>query len=61
MIDLDDIRQGIRLAQDNLLTLGIPFCADYKFIDKNAGNKKRRNDKVRKLWNIQEAIAEVDE
>ncbi len=52
--DLDSIRGGIQLAEDNLLRIGIPFCSDYKFLGRNAANKKRRNDALRRMYGLEE-------
>lgn len=49
---LEDAKQGIINAQNNLLAIGIPFCSDYKFYGKNTYNKTRKNEKTRKIWGI---------
>ena len=52
--DMKDMQQAIIYAEDNLLKIGMPFTPDYRFHGKNAANKKRRNDKLRRLYNLDE-------
>ena len=52
--DMKDMQQAIIYAEDNLLKIGMPFTPDYRFHGKNAANKKRRNDKLRRLYNLAE-------
>lgn len=51
---LEDMLTAIEYAEDNLLKIGMPFVPDYKFHGKNKANKKRRNDKLRKLYGLDE-------
>lgn len=52
--DMEDMQSAIIIAEENLLRIGMPFCPDYKFHGKNVANKKRRNDKLRRLYNMAE-------
>ena len=52
--DMEDMQRAIIYAEDNLLKIGMPFTPDYRFHGKNAANKKRRNDKLRRLYNLAE-------
>ena len=45
--DLEDILYALEQAEDNLLTLEIPFDEHYEFHGKNKANKKRRNKAIR--------------
>lgn len=58
--DLEDMLCALELAEENLLTIGMPFTPDYKFHG-NAANRKRRNDKLRKLYNLDELEKRDDE
>lgn len=51
--DLDDIRTGLILAEENLVRIGVPFTPDYKFHGRNRANLKRRNDATRKKLNME--------
>ena len=51
---LKDMITAIEYAEDNLLKIGMPFTPDYKFHGRDKANKKRRNDKLRKLYNLEE-------
>lgn len=51
---LKDMITAIEYAEDNLLKIGMPFTPDYEFHGRNRANKKRRNDKLRKLYNLEE-------
>ena len=52
--DMKDMQQAIIYAEDNLLKIGMPFTPDYRFHGKNTANKKRRNDKLRRLYHLAE-------
>ena len=52
--DMTDMQQAIIYAEENLLRIGMPFTPDYKFHGKNTANKKRRNDKLRRMYNLEE-------
>ena len=56
--DLLDIQQAIITAEENLLTIGMPFLRDYKFHGRNIANKKRRNDKLRRMYDIDGMVTE---
>lgn len=49
---LKDMLYAIELAENNLLTIGIPFSPTYRFHGRNAANKKRRNKTLRKKFNL---------
>lgn len=51
---LTDMLCAIELAEDNLLAIGMPFTPDYQFHGRNKANKKRKNDRLRKLYNLDE-------
>lgn len=55
---LKDMIYAMELAEDNLSDLGIPFDKDYEFKGKNAAKKKRRNESLRKKFNLDQAEAE---
>lgn len=50
---LKDMIKAIERAEDNLIKIGMPFCPDYKFHGRNKANKKRRNDKLRRLYDLE--------
>lgn len=50
---LTDMMTAIKFAEENLLKIGMPFTPDYKFHG-NAANKRRRNEKLRRLYNLEE-------
>ena len=52
--DLREMQLAIEHAENNLLTIGMPFVPDYKFNGKNKANKKRRNDSLRKQYGLDE-------
>lgn len=52
--ELADMQSAISIAEQNLLTIGMPFTKDYGFHSKNAANMKRRNEKLRRLYNLDE-------
>ena len=54
MNDLTDMIKAIEYAEDNLLKIGMPFSPNYRFNGRNKANKKRRNNKLRKLYNLDE-------
>lgn len=51
---LREMGNAILMAEDNLLLVGIPFCYDYSFHGRNAANKKRRNESLRRKYNLDE-------
>lgn len=51
--DMEDMKQSIINAEENLLMIGMPFTKDYKFHGKNTANKMRRNSKLRKLYDLE--------
>lgn len=50
---LTDMLTAIEYAEDNLLKIGMPFIPDYRWHG-NAYNKRRRNEKLRRLYNLDE-------
>lgn len=52
--ELEDMKEAIIVAENNLLTIGVPFIEDYAFNGRNAANKKRRNDALRRKLKIEE-------
>lgn len=50
--DMKDMQQAIIYAEENLLKIGMPFTPNYRFHGKNVANKKRRNEKLRKLYHL---------
>lgn len=58
---LYDMLAALEMAEDDLLMIGIPFCAKYQFHGKNAANKKRRNDALRRKYNCEEIERELKE
>ena len=59
--DLEDMMAAIGFAEDHLLKIGMPFTPDYQFSGRNAANKKRRNDKLRKIYNLDEMEEKASE
>jgi len=43
-----EIMYAIDHAESNLLKCGIPFTHDYRFSGRNAANKAKRNEAIRK-------------
>lgn len=52
--DMVDMQSAIIHAEENLLRIGMPFVPDYDFHGSNVANKKRRNDKNRRMYNMDE-------
>jgi len=50
---LTDMLTAIKYAEDNLLKIGMPFTPDYRFHG-NKANKSRQNEKLRRLYNLEE-------
>ena len=51
--DMQDMMHAIDLAEKNLLLIGMPFSPDYDFQSDKA-NRKRRNEKLRKIYGLDE-------
>lgn len=51
--DMEDMLHAIDLAEKNLLLIGMPFTPDYKFQHDQA-YRKRRNERLRKMYNLEE-------
>jgi len=58
--DITDMQQAIIYAEENLLRIGMPFTPDYDFHGRNAANMKRRNSKLRRLYNMDEVEKEAE-
>jgi len=52
--ELRDMQSAIMVAEKNLLTIGMPFTKNYRFHGRNAANMKRRNERLRRLYNLDE-------
>lgn len=50
--DMCDMQQAIIYAEENLLRIGMPFTPDYRFHGKNVANKKRQNDRLRRMYDL---------
>lgn len=59
--DLEDMMCAIECAEENLLTIGMPFTEGYRFHGRNKANKKRRNDKLRRIYGLAELEREGQE
>ena len=57
--DLKCIEGALWTAEDLLLTIGIPFVKDYQFHGKDKANKARKNLRLRKEWDIENCIKEL--
>lgn len=51
--DLYDMQTAIENAEENLLLIGMPFVPEYIFHGRNVANKRRRNEKLRKLYDLE--------
>ena len=58
--NLQDMLAALTMAEDDLLMIGIPFAAKYGFHGKNAANKKRRTDALRRKYKCDEIEKELD-
>ena len=58
--NLQDMLTALVMAEDDLLMIGIPFAAKYEFHGKNAANKKRRNDALRRKYKCDEIEKELE-
>lgn len=52
--DMEDMMCAIENAEENLLTIGMPFTEDYQFHGRNISGKKRRNAKLRQMYGLAE-------
>ncbi len=52
--DMVDMQQAIIYAEENLLRIGMPFCPEYKFHGSDIESKKKRNEELRKEYNLEE-------
>ena len=51
---IEGILQACDFAEDNLLTIGIPFCKRYYFHSGNIANKNSRNAALRRKFGLDE-------
>lgn len=58
--ELEEMKQGMAYAEDNLLRIGIPFSPDYKFIS-DAELKAAINAKLRNKLNLEKQENEDNE
>ncbi len=56
--DMKDMQTAIIHAEQNLLTIGMPFTKDYRFHGRNKANMVRRNEKLRRMYNLEELESE---
>jgi len=56
--DMEDMQQAIIYAEENLLRIGMPFTPDYDFHGGNVANKRRRNDKLRRMYDLERLESE---
>lgn len=52
--DMEDMQSAIVYAEENLLTIGMPFTPDYMFHGTNSEEMKKRNGELRELYNMDE-------
>ena len=52
--DMEDMQSAIVVAEENLLRIGMPFVPDYSFHGRNKAKNKRRNEKLRRMYNLEE-------
>ena len=52
--DMKDMQSAIVYAEENLLRIGMPFTKDYRFKDDADGEKKKRNEELRQMYNLEE-------
>ncbi len=57
--DMKDMMCAIDNAEENLLMCGMPFVPVYEFHGRNKANKKRKNEKLRKMYDM-ESIEQKD-
>ena len=51
--ELKDMMSILDIAEKHLLTIGMPFTPDYEFMS-NKANRKRRNEKLRRMYGLEE-------
>lgn len=52
--DLEDMKECIIAAEENLLCIGMPFQKDYIFHGENVEEKMKVNKTLRELYNLEE-------
>lgn len=45
---------ALNMAEDNLIKIGMPFTSGYRFSGRNAANNARRNQKLRRIFDLNE-------
>ena len=50
--ELKDLINLLDIVEKHLLTIGMPFVPDYEFMS-NKANRRRRNEKLRKLFDLE--------
>lgn len=51
---LSEMIEAIECAESNLLTIGVPFTAGYRFHGEGVNEKQERNRKLREEWKLKE-------
>lgn len=57
--DLEDMEEAIRAAEENLLTIGMPFTKTYRFHGEDKIKMESRNEELRRLYNLDELEEEA--
>lgn len=57
--DLEDMEESLRAAEENLLTIGMPFSKTYRFHGEDKERMERRNEEVRAIYNLDELEEEA--
>ena len=57
--DLEDMEEAIKAAEENLLTIGMPFSKTYRFHGEDKERMERRNEELRRLYNLDELEEEA--
>lgn len=57
--DLEDMEEAIKAAEENLLTIGMPFSKTYRFHGDDKLKMERRNEELRRLYNLDELEEEA--
>lgn len=57
--DLEDMEEAIKAAEENLLTIGMPFSKTYRFHGEDKERMERRNEEVRAIYNLDELEEEA--
>jgi len=57
--DLKDMEEAIKAAEENLLTIGMPFSKTYRFHGEDKLKMESRNEELRRLYNLDELEEEA--